>query len=178
MPGHSTPGSHPMSIEPTHRLRRTKRGIGNSNLGQFRIMAVHDGPHHVLALDRPEAIVEAWHEHVAASPWFDSEKEHLVVFVLDGRLVLKGWNVVSIGTVNEAMCHPRDVLRPVLVAAGYGFVMAHNHPSGDPSPSRADHGTTRRLDEAGKLVGTRLLDHVVVGRNRSYFSFREAGLVT
>ena len=157
--------------------RRTKAGIRYSHLGQFRVLAVEDEPPPPLFLDAPDAVAEAWRTLVAVNPWFDPEKEHMVVFVLNTRLGLKGWNVVSVGTVNETTVHPREVLRPVLVAAGHGFVVAHNHPSGDPTPSNADREVTRRLRDAAALMQVRLIDHVIVGSGGRSFSFREAGMV-
>ena len=158
--------------------RRTKAGITYSNLGQFRVLSVADQPPPPpLLLDAPDSVVEAWRTLVVPNPWFDPEKEHMVVFVLNTRLGLKGWNVVSVGTVNETTCHPREVLRPVLVAAGHGFVVVHNHPSGDPSPSSADREVTNRLRDAAALMQVRLIDHIIVGSNGRHFSFREAGMV-
>ena len=116
-----------------------------------------------MLVDTPDLAAAAWWNQVTTSPWFDPEKEHLIVFVLTTRLVLKGWNVVSIGSVNETLFHPREVLRPVLVAAGSAFVLLHNHPSGDPSPSQADQAVTRRLVEAARLMQLQFLDHVIVG---------------
>ena len=82
--------------------------------------------------------------------------------------------------VRESPCHPREILRPVLTAEAFGFALMHNHPSGEPSPSRADEMMTRRMVEASTLMQIRLIDHVVVGEpapGRSpYYSFREAGL--
>ena len=101
----------------------------------------------------------------------------MVVFVLNTRHRLKGWHLASLGTVNESICHPRELLRPVLVAAGYAFVMAHNHPSGDPSPSESDRRVTERVKESASILMVRLLDHVVIGGGSRFFSFREAGLV-
>jgi len=71
----------------------------------------------------------------------------------------------------------REIFRPVVVAVGYGFVVAQNHPSGDPSPSEADTALTRRLVECSQLLQLRFLDHVVVGSPGKYYSLREAGLV-
>ncbi len=157
--------------------RRTKAGIRYSHLGQFRVLAVEDEPPPPLVLDAPDSVAEAWRTLVAPNPWFDPEKEHMVVFVLTTRLGLKGWNVVSVGSVNETTVHPREVLRPVLVAAGHGFVVAHNHPSGDPSPSSADREVTTRLRDAAALMQVRLVDHVIVGSGGRQFSFREAGMI-
>jgi DNA repair protein RadC len=80
------------------------------------------------------------------------------------------------------MAHPRDVLRPALVHAAWGFILVHNHPSGDPTPSDADFRMTRRIREAADVIGIKFLDHVIIGchsdtRALPYFSFREAGVL-
>ena len=157
--------------------RRTRAGITYTHLGQFRVLRVGEAPVPPRALDSPEAVAAFWREAVAARPWFDPEKEHMAVLVLDTRLRLKGWHLAGIGTVNESLCHPREILRPVLVAAGYAFVMAHNHPGGDPAPSESDRLVTRRVKDAASVLMVRLLDHVVVGTGERFFSFRAAGLV-
>ena len=157
--------------------RRTKSGIRYSNLGQFRVLTVGEAPARPLSLDSPEAVASAWRDEIASKPWFDPEKEHMVVFVLNTRYRLKGWHLASLGTINESMCHPREILRPVVVAAGYAFVIAHNHPSGEPSPSESDRRVTQRVKDAASTLMVRLLDHVVIGSPGRYFSFREAGLV-
>ena len=75
----------------------------------------------------------------------------------------------------------QEILRPVITRGAYGFILIHNHPSGDPSPSRADELITRRIVEAAKLMQVCFLDHVIIGRpspgRAAYYSFREAGLV-
>ena len=90
-------------------------------------------------------------------------------------------DIVSVGSVNEASAHPREILRPVITRGAYGFVLIHNHPSGDPGPSQADEAITRRLAEASKLMQVCFVDHVIIGRpapgRAPYFSFREAGLL-
>jgi DNA repair protein RadC len=108
-------------------------------------------------------------------------QEQVVVAVLDSRLRHVGTTVVSVGTVSESTAHPREILRPVITRGAYGFILIHNHPSGDPSPSRADELVTHRLVEAAKLMQVKFLDHVIIGRpspgRAAYYSFREAGLV-
>jgi DNA repair protein RadC len=138
---------------------------------------VQDEPPPPLVLDAPDSVANAWRTLVLPNPWFDPDKEHMVVFVLNTRLVLKGWNVVSIGTANEAQCHPREVLRPVLVAAGCSFAVAHNPPSGCVSPSDADRRITARLCECAELLQIRMIDHVIVAADGNRFSFREAGMM-
>ena len=107
--------------------------------------------------------------------------EQVVVASLDTRLRHMGTTVVSIGTVSEATAHPREILRPVIARAAHGFILIHNHPAGDPSPSMADSTVTKRIVEAANLMQIKFLDHVIIGRadcgRMPYFSFREAGLV-
>jgi DNA repair protein RadC len=132
-------------------------------------------------LDSPEKIYEFFRDVVSTDENFESQKEHVVVAIVNSRLRLVGYNIISVGSVNEATAHPREILRPVVIAAGYGFVMMHNHPGGDASPSRADEQVTRRIVEAAGIFQIRFLDHVIAGvkgDGRSpYYSFREAGLI-
>lgn len=127
-------------------------------------------------LDSPERIHEFFApqlRHLA--------QEQVVVAVVDTRLRHVGTSVVSVGTVSESNAHPREILRPVITRGAHGFILIHNHPSGDPNPSQADERVTRRLVEAASLMQVRFLDHVIIGKpspgRAAYYSFREAGLV-
>jgi DNA repair protein RadC len=106
-------------------------------------------------------------------------KESLRVILLDTRYHLLRVEEVSLGSVNESIAHPRDVFRPAVIYSAYAVIVAHNHPSGDPSPSQADHSLTRRLREAAELLQIRLLDHLIIGApaddRQAYFSFKENG---
>ena len=77
--------------------------------------------------------------------------------------------------------YPRDIFRPVIVHSAYSFILAHNHPSGDPSPSEADLRLTRRRNEAARILQIQILDHVIIGEpmndRQGYFSFKEAGTI-
>ena len=89
---------------------------------------------------------------------------------------------VFVGTGNESFANPAQVLRTAIAHAAHGFILVHNHPSGDPSPSRADHDATRRMKTAAEAVGIEFTDHIIVGcrpadSGEPYFSFREAGLI-
>lgn len=128
------------------------------------------------ALDAPNAVREMWENYVTKSDWFDPDKEALVVFLLNTQLKCTGFNLVSLGTLNETSAHAREVFRAAIAGAAYGLIIAHNHPSGDPTPSDADRRFTRRMKEAGEIVGIKIMDHVVVGDGR-HFSFREHGML-
>ncbi|MFM7397964.1 MAG: DNA repair protein RadC [Verrucomicrobiota bacterium] len=105
------------------------------------------------------------------------------VLCLNRRNRLLALHEVSSGTATSSLLHPREVFRQALRHAACAAIVAHNHPSGDPSPSPADRAVTRQLAEAGRVVGVELLDHVVVGRpeadpgGKGWFSFGEAGLI-
>ena len=128
-----------------------------------------------VKLDSPDVIAAYYRQHISSGPQFDPEKEHLHVLALNTQLNIKGINLVSVGSLNEAVAHPREVFRPLIALAAYGFILVHNHPSGDASPSDADRRLTMRIREAGHLLQIELVDHVIIGEHR--FSFREAGLI-
>jgi DNA repair protein RadC len=108
-------------------------------------------------------------------------KESLRVILLDTRYHLLRIEEVSLGSINESIAHPRDVFRPAIIFSAYAVIVVHNHPSGDPSPSQADHSLTRRLSEAAELLQIKLLDHIIIGAPEQgrppYFSFKEAGVL-
>src|SRR5215218_3141679 len=98
--------------------------------------------------------------------------EHFGALLLDGRNRLLRTAVVSIGTLDASVVHPRDIFREAALEVAAGIVLFHNHPSGDPTPSPEDVLITRRMVDAGTIMGIDVLDHMVVAE-ASYFSFRE-----
>ena len=108
-------------------------------------------------------------------------KESLRVILLDAKLRLMRTEQVSLGSLNECLAHPREILRPAVLHNAFAFILVHNHPSGDPSPSDADRRVTLRMAEIAKLMQVTFFDHVILGSpapGRSpFFSFREAGVI-
>jgi DNA repair protein RadC len=100
------------------------------------------------------------------------EVETFHVLLLDGKHRLRGVERVSEGTLTTSLVHPREVFRPAICGAAAAVIVVHNHPSGDPEPSREDLEVTRRLARVGRLIGIPLLDHVVVG-HAAHVSIRE-----
>ena len=100
------------------------------------------------------------------------EKEHLILVMLDNRCRLIRDKVLSVGTSTGSMVSVREIFKEALDNRAASIVLLHNHPSGNPSPSREDMKVTRNVAEAGKIVGIELLDHIVIGDN-SYFSFKQ-----
>lgn len=103
-------------------------------------------------------------------------REHFRVVMLDVKNKVLGTEEISIGSLNTSLVHPREVFRPAVLKSCAGIILVHNHPSGDPTPSGEDLEVTRRLCDAGKLMGIEVLDHVVIGDGK-FFSFREKGLL-
>jgi DNA repair protein RadC len=108
-------------------------------------------------------------------------KESLRVVLLDSKLRLLRIEQVSLGSLNECLAHPREILRPAVLHNAFAFVLVHNHPSGDPAPSDADRRVTMRMAEAAKMLQVNFFDHMILGspstEHAPYFSFREAGVI-
>jgi DNA repair protein RadC len=158
-------------------LHRAKKYIG----AQFKIARIGEPIPYGMKIDSPVLAFNYWNQFIKTKDWFDDMKEHLVVLTLNTRYEISGFSLISMGSLNESIAHPRDILRPVIISGSYAFVLVHNHPSGDASPSEADHRLTRRICEASTLMQVSMLDHVIAGfpaENRTgYFSFKEAGIV-
>jgi DNA repair protein RadC len=105
-----------------------------------------------------------------------SKKEHFVVFYLDTQSFLIERQVISIGTLNTSLVHPREVFEPALVFNAASIIVAHNHPSGKLDPSQADLVVTKRLRESGEILGISLNDHIIIN-NKDFLSFKQKGLI-
>lgn len=103
-------------------------------------------------------------------------KEHFLALHLDGKNRIICFERVSVGSLNQAIVHPREVYKGAVLSSAAAVLVLHNHPSGDPTPSREDLAITKRLREAGEIVGIVLLDHIVIGAGK-YCSFTEQGLL-
>lgn len=129
-----------------------------------------------VPLDTPELIHEFFGPQLR-----HLTQEQVLCATLDTRLRHIGTTLISVGTVSESSAHPREILRPVITRGAFGFILIHNHPSGDPSPSRADELVTRKLIEAAKLMQVTFLDHVIIGRAADgqlpFYSFRAGGVI-
>src|SRR3989338_4545757 len=106
----------------------------------------------------------------------DLKKEHFVVLYLNARNQLVHKETVSIGSLNANLVHPREVFEPAIKHSAANIIVAHNHPSGDSKPSEDDLEITKRLTEAGKIMGIEIADHIIVAKN-SHLSFKEEYLI-
>jgi DNA repair protein RadC len=102
------------------------------------------------------------------------DREHFIVVCLDTKNQPTAINVCHIGSLNASIVHPREVLKPAILSNSASIIVAHNHPSNDPTPSREDIEVTKRLVEAGKIIGIDVLDHLVVCADK-FISLKEKG---
>ena len=104
------------------------------------------------------------------------QKEHFKIALLDTKNQIIATEEISVGTLNASIVHPRDVFKVAIKRNANSIILIHNHPSGDPIPSSEDINITNRLIDAGKLIGIRVLDHIIIGDNK-YISFKEKNLI-
>ena len=105
-----------------------------------------------------------------------AKREHVQMFILNTKCKIESEYTVSIGELNSADIHPREVYSIAIRRSAAAIIIAHNHPSGDPTPSNLDIAATKRLEAVGKIVGIKLLDHIIVGYD-SYVSLRSEGII-
>ena len=103
-------------------------------------------------------------------------QEHVLAFHLNGNHQVIGYRLVTIGLLNQCQIHPREVYQSAILDSCASIIVAHNHPSGDLTPSQQDIDITKRLQKAGEIIGIKLIDHLIVTKKESY-SFKEYGLI-
>ena len=154
---------------------RTK--LGGS---EFKVMRLNDATPSGQTLDTPDKIVEYLKPQLAQSVIYRPDVENFIIVHLNTRRGPIGFEIISTGTLDTLLVHAREVFKSAIVMNAAAIVLAHNHPSGEPSPSEADIKVTRDLIRAGQLLKIEVLDHVVLGqaspeRPKSYASLRELG---
>ena len=127
---------------------------------------------------RPRDIVPIIMAVLAAEDEIDRDKEHFYAVGLDGRHRIKYVELVTLGLLDQAHVHPREVFRRAIMSACSAIIVAHNHPSEQTEPSREDIEVTQRLKTVGEIIGIDVLDHVIVtaGLVHGYYSFAEHDL--
>ncbi len=103
----------------------------------------------------------------------DRDKEHFWILCLNTKNHILRVELITLGVLDQTVVHPREVFRPAVGCSAKCIILAHNHPSGDPTPSDRDEALTRRLIDCGKLLDIPILDHVVIGEGDRYWSMRE-----
>ena len=126
---------------------------------------------HLDRFTSPQQVFDYFHHEFR-----DSRKEYFLALLLDGKNRIIRRVQVSEGSLNQSIVHPREVFNPAVKESAAAMILVHNHPTGDPAPSSEDIAITRRLKEAGEIMGIKVLDHIIVG-DGEYMSFVERGLL-
>ncbi len=162
------------TVDPTLEMFLAIRGIGKVKASQ--ILACIELGKRFISEETVAPILtpqEIWNDLKGIRK---NKKEHFIVFYLDVRNRLIGKEIVSIGTLNASLVHPREVFEPAVRLLSAQIILSHNHPSGDKEPSDEDIKITKQLIQAGKILGIEILDHVIVSEE-GYTSLREQGWV-
>ena len=106
----------------------------------------------------------------------EHKKEHFIIFFLDSRNQEIKREIISVGSINANLVHPREVFEPAIKNLAAQVILAHNHPSGDPEPSEDDLEINKRLVESGKILGIEVIDHIIITKN-GFLSFQEKGII-
>ena len=139
------------------------KGLGKTKAGQ--ILASLEIGRRFLQNKKSELILspqDVWNE---MKDLRDSKKEHFVIFYLDTQNQIIKREIISVGTLNESLIHPREVFEPAVRYSTAQIIMAHNHPSGNLEPSPEDVAVSRRLIDAGNLLGIKVLDHIIITKD-------------
>ena len=111
----------------------------------------------------------------------DNDKEKLYVIILNIKNKVIGYSLISMGSLTASIVHPREVLKPAILASAASIIIIHNHPSGDPEPSPDDIEITNRIAKSSSIMGINLLDHIILGFEadefKGYYSFKQKDLI-
>lgn len=139
----------------------------------IRWQMVMEGSTEYPKLTGPDDVARMMREQGHAT----ADREHFVVYLLDVKHQIVASELVSVGILDGTMIHPREVFKAAVVASAAGLIVAHNHPSGDVTPSGEDKAAAKRLREAGTLLGIPLVDFLVVGSTGKFCSFKNDGTI-
>lgn len=138
-------------------------------VNRYEITLVKEGTCEYEAAGSPEAAMA-----IAKSINISSKaEEEFWMICLDNKNVPIGLHMISRGSLNSTIVHPREVFKRALINNAASIIVMHNHPSGNPAPSQEDIDITRRLDDAGKIIGIRCLDHIIIGDGGACVSLKE-----
>ena len=152
-----------MKLKPIHRYYHRYRG-SKIREERSRYHRIKDSPVITTANKAYDHLKEYHH----------LDREHFIAITLNGASRVIDTHIISIGTINQSLVHPREVFYPAIKDQATAIIIAHNHPSGQLFPSRADKQVTTRLKEAGKLIGIDIVDHIIL-TSEGFYSFQNEG---
>ena len=121
-------------------------------------------------MNNPDAAIRVMNEFLS-----QMDRELFCIVNLQADLTPINMNIVSVGSLNEALINPREIFKSAILSNAHSMMLIHNHPSGNLAPSTSDIQTTARMQELGELIGISLVDHIITGRDGNYYSFRDKG---
>ena len=162
-----------MSVPKSRRARRMDNH-------EFRVIRLRELPVPMATCDTPQRIYDYWMANLSTASWYNPDVECLCAIHLNTRRRATGFHLVGIGTLDSVLITPRELFRTAIVRNASAVVVAHSHPSGDPTPSQADIRATRDLVQAGRIIRIEVLDHLVIGQSspeqpQAWASLRELG---
>lgn len=144
---------------------------------EVKISVLRDGGTIPQGAACPKAVYNYYINFIQKSNWFNLDQECLILLCLDVKRQIKNFQLLYLGGLTQTICHPRDIFRPAIVNSAHSIILVHNHPSGDPTPSKNDFVMTKQIDEAGRLLLIPLFDHVIMGDKGRFYSFRDSGII-
>ena len=161
-----------MELLKSERVQESAVAAKIETITRYRLALVReeDTLYEDVSLTHPKAVAEFLNGQL-----HDRPQEAMCAVYLDTRNRLIAWQIAYLGTLNRAAVEPRAFFQMALLTNAAGIILAHNHPSGDPSPSAEDLAFTRRMAEAGDVIGIRLVDHLILGGEAKWVSLRQRG---
>lgn len=153
------------------------KGIGPAKVAQLKA-AVELGRRLACEVSTPKGVVsspaDVYNLLKERMRYYD--REYFTAVLLNTKHHIIGVEIISIGSLNASLVHPRELFKSCIKRSAAALIVAHNHPSGDPTPSAEDREITRRLAEVGKIVGIQVLDHIIIGE-KDFVSLKEQGVI-
>lgn len=146
----------------------------NISTFSLRVVKENSGRYDInKKITRPEDIFNTLETVLSMS---EMTEENLIMITLNTKNNITGLFTVSTGNLNSSIVHPREIFKRAIIQNAASIIIAHNHPSGDPTPSKEDIDVTKRIFEVGKIIGIELLDHIIIGDGK-YRSLKEQGIL-
>jgi DNA repair protein RadC len=171
-------GSLPALLEASVEELRVIKGIGQAKALQLKAAFALALRFRQICSEQKKTVLEGSHDAylLLKDSLEHLQQEALMVILRDARGQVISLNQVALGTLSQILIHPREVFFPAIRQKAFSLIMAHNHPSGDPTPSQADLEMTRRLVSSGRMIGIPIDDHLIIGKG-TYVSLKEKGLM-
>lgn len=167
---------HDLMLRATEEELSSVYGFGPKRIGQIYAIKELSRRIYEIPKDKPYKISSPNDVYNLMAPSMRFEQvEHFKIIILDTKNNVRGVEHISTGSLNSSIVHPRETFKPAIKKSASSIILVHNHPSGESEPSHEDIVLTNRLEECGKILGIKVLDHIIIGDY--FYSFKEEGLI-